>query len=87
MRLITVLSGIAIVRTGRFFGSELGFRNWQAMVDPPDAAFTNTAPLGILLVGRLPAGIFTVASWGALSLTTLAVRRIRRPKAPPRLPS
>ncbi len=41
----------------------------------------------VLIAGRLPAGFFTAAWWGVLSLIALAVRWIRRPKAPPRLPS
>ena len=87
VQLITVLLGIAIVWGGLFIGSELGFRNWQAMPNAPDEAYADTAPLGMLIAGWLPAGYFTAAWWGVLSLIALAVRRIRQPKPPPRLPT
>ena len=41
-----------------FFGSDMGYRAWQEMPDPPDEAFSDASVLGALIFGWLPAGLF-----------------------------
>ncbi len=49
--------GVLCVWLGLFLGSEKYFRVWQSMPDPPDEAFTDTAPLGALLAGWIPGAV------------------------------
>ena len=69
---------------GLFLGSEMYFRVWQAMPDPPDEAFADTAPLGVLLGGWLPGGLFVGVAFVACLLVTTAMRGAaeRRAAAP-----
>ena len=60
---------------GLFLGSEMYYRVWQAMPDPPDEAFADTAPLGVLLGGWLPGGLFVAVAFVACLLTVSAMRR------------
>lgn len=57
-----------------FLGSELGYRNWQAMENPPDEAFADTMPLGALLFGWMPASIFSFFVLGV----SVAIRFLQR---------
>ncbi|MCP4953512.1 MAG: hypothetical protein GY922_16865 [Proteobacteria bacterium] len=56
--LVCLPLGVLSFWSGLFFGAEIGYRQWQGMPNPPDEAFADTAPLGALLLGWLPASIF-----------------------------
>ena len=42
-----------------FIGSELGYRAWQAMDNPPEEAFADTFPMGALMAGWVPGLVFS----------------------------
>lgn len=50
--------GVVAFWAGLFIGSEIGYQAWQSIPDLPDEAFSDTAPLGALLFGWLPGGVF-----------------------------
>lgn len=50
--------GVIVFWASLFIGSDLGFRAWQAIPNPPDEAFSDAAPVGALLFGWFPGGIF-----------------------------
>lgn len=43
-----------------FLGSDLGYRAWQGISDPPDEAFSDSAPAGLMILGWIPGGMFCV---------------------------
>lgn len=47
-----------------FLGSDLGYRAWQSMPDPPDEAFSDASVLGALVLGWFPGGIFCLTIFG-----------------------
>jgi hypothetical protein len=53
---------------GLFIGSDFGYRVWQSMPDPPDEAFSDSAPAGALLFGWFPGGVFCVLVFGFFRL-------------------
>ncbi len=57
-RIPLLLVGTLCVWAGLFFSSEKYYRVWQASPDPPDEAFADTAPIGALLAGWIPGGLF-----------------------------
>ncbi len=61
--------GIIAFWAGLFIGSEVGYQTWQSIPDPPDEAFSDTAPLGALLFGWLPGSIFCGVVFGITRLT------------------
>ncbi|MCH2145471.1 MAG: hypothetical protein MK082_10060 [Phycisphaerales bacterium] len=83
LQMITLLFCTFILWVGLFLGSDIGYRNWQNMEDPPDEAFTDTAPMVYLVAGWFPAGVATFGCWGLLTLVVNTVRRGRAAKAPP----
>ena len=47
-----------------FIGSDMGYRAWQSMPDPPDEAFSDASVLGALVLGWFPGLIFSQqAEW------------------------
>ena len=60
--------GVLSFWIGLFVGSDLGYRAWQAMPDPPPDAFTDTLPLGALLAGWIPGSIFCGLIFSVLRL-------------------
>ena len=58
----TILLPIAILAfwAAMFLGSDLGYRAWQSIPDPPPEAFNDSSPAGALLFGWFPAGLFCV---------------------------
>ena len=72
-----VLVGIIIVWAGLFLGLDIGYREWQRMPDPPDEAFADTAPLGMLLAGWLPGGMITITWWALLKLIEFGLLALR----------
>ena len=49
-----------------FLGLDLGYRAWQSMPDPPDAAYSDVSPSGVLIAGWVPGGIYA-SFWYGLS--------------------
>jgi len=43
-----------------FLGSDLGFRAWQAMPDPPKVAFNDASAAGAMVLGWIPATLYCV---------------------------
>lgn len=50
--------GVVAFWAGLFIGSEFGYQAWQSIPDPPQEAFSDTAPMGALLFGWLPGSVF-----------------------------
>ena len=73
--------GVFTVWAGMFFGSEFGYRAWQAMPDPPPEAYADTLPLGALLFGWVPGSFFCGVLFGTLKIISL----LTRPKTSPAL--
>ena len=95
VQLGVIAFGILLIWAGLFFGSELGYRSWQSMPDPPDEAFADTAPMGFLIGGWVPGIMATLSWWGALLLVRNLIRGrddtpepppVNLPKAPPTAP-
>lgn len=59
---------------GLFLGSDMYYRVWQAMPDPPDEAFADTAPFGVLLGGWIPGGLFVAVSFVVCLIAVRAMR-------------
>jgi hypothetical protein len=70
-----LLAGTLCAWSGLFFASEKYFRVWQSMDDAPAEAFADTAPLGALLGGWLPAGILVALAFAVLLLGVHLKRR------------
>ena len=49
-----------------FLGLDLGYRAWQAMPNPPDAAYSDASPSGALIAGWIP-GVAYAFCWFGLS--------------------
>ena len=55
---VLLFTGVFAFWSAVFIGSELGYRAWQSMPDPPEEAFSDASALGALVLGWLPGGIF-----------------------------
>ncbi len=63
------LLGAFVLWMALWLGSELGYRAWQAMDDPPDEAFADPEPAGYLFMGWILAGIYCrVVQYAALGV-------------------
>ena len=71
-QLSTTLLLIAIVTfwAAMFIGSDMGFRVWQSIPNPPPEAFHDSFPSGALFLGWFPSGIFC----GIVFLLTRLIR-------------
>lgn len=49
-----------------FLGLDLGYRAWQAMPNPPSAAYSDSSPAGAMIAGWIP-GVGYVSFWFGLS--------------------
>lgn len=47
-----------------FLGSDLGYRAWQQIPNPPDEAYSDAAPAGLLILGWIPGGMFCALVFG-----------------------
>ena len=74
----SVLLGVGILSfwAGLFIGSDLGYRAWQSMPDPPPDAFSDALPLGALIAGWFPGAMFC-----GVIFCTLRLFVYLRPKA------
>lgn len=61
---LLVLIGVIVVWAALFFGSDMGYRAWQSMPDPPDEAFSDASVLGALVLGWLPGLVFCSSVFG-----------------------
>ena len=68
---VGALSGWA----GLFLGSEMYYRVWQMMPHPPEEAYADTAPFGVLLGGWFPGGLFVAVAFVACLLVVTAMRK------------
>ena len=78
---IALSLGVMSFWVSLFLGSELGYRAWQSMPDPPAVAFSDTAPLGALVFGWLPAGVFCGFVFGCSWLIKFCFTRHQRSAA------
>lgn len=53
--------GVFVVWAALFLGSDMGYRAWQSMPDPPDEAFSDASVLGALILGWVPGVVFCAA--------------------------
>ena len=60
-----------------FLGLDLGYRAWQSMPDPPDAAYSDASPSGVLIAGWVPGGIYASFWFGLSWLVRLFVWKPR----------
>ena len=56
--------GVVAFWASLFVGSDMGYRAWQSIPDPPPQAFADTAPLGALVFGWIPGGLFCLVIYG-----------------------
>ncbi|MDG1873911.1 MAG: hypothetical protein P8J27_08365 [Mariniblastus sp.] len=56
--------GILAVWSAVFIGSDMGYRAWQSMPDPPREAFSDASVVGALVFGWLPGGMFCLTVFG-----------------------
>ena len=63
-RAVLLLIGVVALWIALFLGSDLGYRAWQSMPDPPDEAFSDASAAGALVFGWFPAGIFCLTIFG-----------------------
>ena len=73
-----LLVGILCSWVGLFLGSDHGYRVWQSGPNPPDEAFADTAPIGFLLAGWVPGGVFVGVVFASALLFFRWQRRRRR---------
>ena len=69
-----VAFSILMLWAGLFLGMELGYRAWQAMPDPPDEAFADIAPVGALVFGWVPSGMFCGFVFAIVRIMSLKMR-------------
>jgi len=65
--------GVVSFWAGLFIGSDMGYRKWQSIPNPPPEAFSDTFPLGVLIFGWLPAGLFCGVIFGFFRLAGYVV--------------
>lgn len=70
--------GILAFWAALFLGSDFGYRAWQAIPDPPAEAFSDAAPMGALLLGWLPGGVFCSLVFGSVFTVFRVSRFLRR---------
>lgn len=63
---LALFIGTLVFWAAVFFGSDMGYRAWQSMPDPPDEAFSDASVLGALLLGWVPGSFFCILVFGAV---------------------
>jgi hypothetical protein len=71
---LLLLTGILAFWSAVFIGSDLGYRAWQSMPDPPEEAFNDASALGALVLGWFPAGIFCLTIFGLVRVIRWILR-------------
>ena len=74
--------GIIAFWAALFIGSEVGYQTWQSIPDPPAEAFSDTAPMGALIVGWLPGSVYCGVIFGIVFGITWLARHLRPGGAP-----
>lgn len=73
-RSVLLLSSVLLIWGGLFIASDVGYRAWQSIPDPPREAFNDAAPSGILIIGWIPAAILVGILYVTISKTVNWVR-------------
>ena len=55
---VLLITGVVAIWAALFVGSDLGYRAWQSIPDPPREAFSDAFPTGAALFGWLPSAVF-----------------------------
>ncbi|MCA9195027.1 MAG: hypothetical protein KDB03_24815 [Planctomycetales bacterium] len=63
---ILLVGGTLSLWAALFLGSDMGYRAWQKMPDPPDEAFSDASVLGAFVMGWFPASIFCIIVFGTV---------------------
>lgn len=58
--------GVLTIWAAIFVGSDLGYRAWQSMPDPPAEAFSDASVLGAFVLGWIPGLVFCSIVFGAV---------------------
>ena len=56
--------GVLALWAALFIGSDMGYRAWQSMPDPPREAFSDASVVGALVLGWFPSAVFCLAVFG-----------------------
>ena len=65
-----------------FLGSDMGYRAWQQIPNPPDEAYSDAAPAGLLILGWIPGGMFCALIFGLNWLIRLPFLLSKKSGAP-----
>jgi hypothetical protein len=71
---VLLIAGVLAFWAAVFIGSDLGYRAWQSMPDPPDEAFSDASAVGALVLGWLPGGIFCLTIFGLVRVVRWILR-------------
>ncbi|MCA9135277.1 MAG: hypothetical protein KDB00_00925 [Planctomycetales bacterium] len=63
---LLVVSGVVVFWVALFAGSDMGYRAWQSMPDPPDEAFSDASAMGALVLGWFPGLVLCLAVFGVV---------------------
>lgn len=80
--LLLLVGGILSFWAGLFFGSDMGYRAWQSMPDPPEEAFSDASVLGALIFGWVPGVIFCLTFFSLVRAIQWYMRRANPPVVP-----
>ncbi|MAT38102.1 MAG: hypothetical protein CL946_00710 [Ectothiorhodospiraceae bacterium] len=69
-----LLIGVAAVWASMFIGSDLGYRAWQAIPNPPEEAFSDASVMGALVFGWFPSGVFCLTIFAVVRVIKLIIR-------------
>lgn len=58
--------GVIVFWVALFIGSDMGYRKWQSMPDPPAEAFSDASALGALVFGWVPGVLFCSVVFAAV---------------------
>jgi len=61
---VLLVVGVLAFWSAVFIGSDMGYRAWQSMPDPPRVAFSDASVVGALVFGWLPGGMFCLTVFG-----------------------
>ncbi|MCA9150100.1 MAG: hypothetical protein KDA92_12395 [Planctomycetales bacterium] len=75
---LLLLIGVIAFWVALFIGSDMGYRAWQSMPDPPDEAFSDASALGALVFGWFPAGLFCAIVFGVVRIVRALSRWVNQ---------